>query len=54
MDELLADTPVLQRMSREYDRYSADVDYASGTTLAQASAPMYAGDCPECGGKVME
>jgi len=54
VDELLAGTPVMERVSDTYDRYSSDVDYASGTTLATQGEPSYAGDCPKCGGKVLE
>jgi uncharacterized membrane protein len=54
VDELLADTQVMDRMSDQYDRYSADADYAVGRTLAESGQPVYAGDCSKCGGKVME
>jgi len=54
VEELLSDTSVMDRMSPEMDRYSADASYASGATIAQEGEPYYAGDCPKCGGKVME
>jgi uncharacterized membrane protein len=54
VEELLSDTPVMTRMSDEMDRYSADANYATGATLAEEGQPVYAGDCPNCGGKVME
>jgi hypothetical protein len=54
VEELLADTPVMERVSSEYDRYSADSQYATGETLAVQADPYYVGDCPSCGGKVME
>jgi hypothetical protein len=54
VDELLAGTPAMVRVSDTYDRYSSDVAYASGTTLATQGEPVYAGDCPKCGGKVLE
>jgi len=54
VEELLQDTPVMQRVSSEYDRYSVDAAYAQGTTLASQGEPTYVGDCPKCGGKVME
>jgi hypothetical protein len=44
----------MERVSDTYDRYSSDVEYASGSTLASQSEPFYAGDCPKCGGKVLE
>ncbi|MCK4970524.1 MAG: hypothetical protein KAS77_08355, partial [Thermoplasmata archaeon] len=51
--ELLAGTPAMERVSDTYDRYSSDVAYASGSTLASQGEPLYAGDCPKCGGKVL-
>jgi serine protease AprX len=54
VEELLSDTPVMDRMSSEMDRYSADARYATGATLADQGEPTYVGDCPRCGGKVME
>ena len=54
MEELLSDTPVMERVSTEMDRYSADANYASGATIAEEGEPMYVGDCPKCGNKVME
>lgn len=54
VDELLAGTPAMERVSDTYDRYSSDVAYASGSTLATQGEPVYAGDCPKCGGKVLE
>lgn len=54
VEELLSDTPVMDRMSSDMDRYSADARYASGATLADQGEPTYVGDCPKCGGKVME
>ena len=44
----------MERVSDEYDRYSADATYATGETLAKDDGPIYAGDCPACGGKVLE
>jgi uncharacterized membrane protein len=54
VEELLSDTPVLDRVSDEYDRYSADAQYATGATIAEQGEPFYVGDCPKCGGQVME
>ncbi len=54
VDELLAGTPAMDRASDTYDRYSSDVAYASGSTLASQGEPIYAGDCPKCDGKVLE
>ena len=54
MEELLAGTGIMDRVSSQYDRYSADTAYASGETLAQSGEPIYAGDCPNCTGKVLE
>jgi hypothetical protein len=44
----------MDRVSDTYDRYSSDVAYASGSTLASQGEPIYAGDCPKCDGKVLE
>jgi uncharacterized membrane protein len=54
VEELLSDTPVMERVSSEMDQYSADARYATGATLADQGEPSYVGDCPKCGGKVME
>jgi hypothetical protein len=54
VEELLSDTPVMERVSDELDRYSADAQYATGATIAEQGEPFYVGDCPKCGGKVME
>jgi uncharacterized membrane protein len=54
VDELLADTVVMERVSTQADSYSADKAYASGQTLASQGKPTYAGDCPKCGGQVLE
>ncbi|UCC92989.1 MAG: S8 family serine peptidase [Thermoplasmata archaeon] len=54
VEELLSDTSVMDRMSDEYDMYSADSQYATGATIAEQGEPFYVGDCPRCGGKVME
>jgi uncharacterized membrane protein/subtilisin family serine protease len=54
VEELLQDTPALDRVSEEYDRYSADAAYATGETIATQGEPFYVGDCPKCGAKVME
>ena len=54
VDELLAGTEVMQRVSEQYDRYSADTAYASGQTLAASGDATFAGDCPKCGGRIME
>jgi uncharacterized membrane protein/subtilisin family serine protease len=54
VEELLSGTPVMERVSDEYDRYSADAQYATGATIAEQGEPFFVGDCPKCGGKVME
>ena len=54
VEELLADTPVMERVSHQYDQYSADTEYATGATIADQGEPFYVSDCPKCGGKVME
>jgi hypothetical protein len=54
VEELLSDTSVMERVSDEMDRYSADSQYASGATLAEEGEPFFVGDCPKCGNKVME
>ena len=54
VDELLAGTTAMERVSDQYDRYSADVGYASGEVFAREGGPVFAGECAKCGGRVME
>ena len=44
----------MERVSHQYDQYSADTEYATGATIAELGEPSYVSDCPKCGGKVME
>jgi hypothetical protein len=44
----------MHRESIAYDQRSRDRTYASGQTIARVPAPVYAGDCQYCGGRVME